>query len=150
MSPAEQGDIAGSSTSDARAPTGRRRLLHVGCGTQGKDALPPLDWETEWEELRVDIDPAVEPDIVASMTDLHMIADDSIDWVFSKHNLEHLEYHEVSVALGEFHRVLKPEGFLIIRCPDLQSVAERLLTTDLEEPLWRSTLSDGHKVEVSL
>lgn len=127
-----------------------KKLLHIGCGKQGVETLPPFDWAREWRQVRVDIDPAVGPDIVASMTEMPKIESDSIDVIFSKHNLEHLEFHEVALALGEFHRVLKPKGFLICRCLDLAGIAERLATVDLEQTLWVSTLDDGTKVEVAL
>jgi len=128
----------------------RKHLLHVGCGEQSKEVLPPLNWDEEWVEIRVDIDPSVSPDLVASMTDLSALPDQSVDFIFSKHNIEHLKYHDVPLALSEFHRVLKPEGLLIIRCPDIKAIAERLLTTDLEEILGAATLNDGRKVPIAL
>ncbi len=51
----------------------------------------------------------------------------------SSHNIEHLYSHEVPVALKEFLRVLKPEGFLVITCPDLQSVAKLIVEDKLTE-----------------
>jgi len=44
----------------------------------------------------------------------------------------------VPVALREFHRVLKPEGFVVLGCPDLQSVAEQVATGKLMEPAYQS------------
>ena len=58
--------------------------------------------------------------------------DGAFDAVWSSHNIEHLFDHEVIVALGEFHRVLKPDGFVAITCPDLQAVAELLLDRGLD------------------
>ncbi|MEQ8814522.1 MAG: methyltransferase domain-containing protein [Thalassobaculum sp.] len=113
-----------------------RTILHVGCGRQSHDALPPLNWENEWRQVRIDIDPAVEPDIVASIVDMAGIEDGSAECVFSKHNIEHLEAHEVPQCLAAFHRVLRPEGFLILRTPDLRSIARLLLKYDPEEPLY--------------
>jgi len=113
-----------------------RTILHVGCGRQSYDGLPPLDWENEWRQVRVDIDPSVEPDIVASIVDMAGIEDASAECVFSKHNIEHLEAHEVGQCLAAFHRVLKPEGFLILRTPDLRGIARLLLQYDPEEPLY--------------
>lgn len=56
------------------------------------------------------------------MTDMSQVQGASVDALFSSHNIEHLYPHEVPVALAEFRRVLKPGGFVVITCPDLQSV----------------------------
>ena len=99
-------------------------FLHVGCGYATKSQTTAGFNTDDWEELRFDIDPDVKPDIVGSMTDMSSVSDSFVDAIFSSHNIEHLFPHEVEVALKEFYRVLKPEGFLVITCPDLQSVAE--------------------------
>ncbi len=106
-----------------------RRVLHVGCGIA---QLPP--WFEGWSEVRVDIDLSVSPDIVASITCLHTIADATFDAIWSSHNLEHLEAHQVPAALREFRRVLGPGGFALIAVPDLQTVAELVARGQLEEP----------------
>jgi ubiquinone/menaquinone biosynthesis C-methylase UbiE len=76
----------------------------------------------EWSEIRLDIDPSVQPDVVGSMTDMSALSSGSVDAVFSSHNIEHLYPHEVPLALAEFLRVLSDDGFTVITCPDLQSV----------------------------
>lgn len=127
----------------------RKILLHVGCGRQSVETLPPWDFETTWEQVRVDIDPSVKPDIVASITDMGPVESESAHCVFSKHNIEHLEHHEVPQALAAFHRVLKPEGFLVLRCPDIQRVAELMATRGLEDTLYTASIY-GKKMDVSL
>jgi predicted SAM-dependent methyltransferase len=67
-----------------------KTFLHVGCGRQRKDATTQGFNTPEWNELRLDIDETVEPDIVGSMTDMSAVADGSVDAVFSSHNIEHL------------------------------------------------------------
>jgi predicted SAM-dependent methyltransferase len=42
----------------------------------------------------------------------------------------------VAIALAEFVRVLKPEGFLIVTCPDLQSVCALVAEDKLTEPAY--------------
>ena len=91
-----------------------------------------------WLELRLDIDEAVQPDILGSMTDMRAVKSESVDAVFSSHNIEHLYPHEVPQALAEFLRVLRPEGFAIITCPDLQSVAELIAKDKLAEEAYHS------------
>jgi SAM-dependent methyltransferase len=114
-------------------------VLHVGCGAPGKEKLPP-EFRAGWREIRLDIDPEVSPDFVASMTDMTVISDSAVDAVYSSHNLEHLYPHEVPVALREMRRVLKPEGFVMIRLPDLQEVARHVAEGKLEDPLYVSPM----------
>jgi SAM-dependent methyltransferase len=114
-------------------------FLHVGCGPARKDRTTRAFAGPDWREVRLDIDPSVQPDIVGSMTDMGGVASGSVDAVFSSHNLEHLYAHEVPVALAEFHRVLRPDGFLVVTCPDLQSVAALVAEDRLLEPVYMSS-----------
>jgi SAM-dependent methyltransferase len=114
-------------------------FLHVGCGAKPKDRTTPGFAEASWTEIRFDIDPAIKPDIVGDMKDMKGVPDESFDAVYSAHNLEHLFIHEVPVALKEFRRVLKPDGFVILTCPDLQSTAALIAEGKLMEPLGESS-----------
>lgn len=113
-------------------------FLHIGCGPQRKDQTTRGFNDPAWSEVRLDIDPGAEPDIVASMTDMAPVPSGSMDALFSSHNIEHLYPTEVVTALKEFARVLKPDGFAVITCPDLQAVAEVVARGDLLEPLYDS------------
>jgi len=64
------------------------------------------------------------------------VESESVDAVFSSHSIEHLYAHEVPRALSEFLRVLKPSGFLVITCPDLQSVCALIAEDKLLEPAY--------------
>ena len=113
-------------------------FLHVGCGQKYKDRTTAAFNTAAWRELRLDIDQRVYPDIVGTMTDMPGVPDVSVDAVFSSHNIEHLYPYEVPVALAEFRRVLKPEGFLVITCPDLQSVCALVAEDKLTEAAYQS------------
>jgi SAM-dependent methyltransferase len=114
-------------------------VLHVGAGHPKNGAPLPAGFRTpEWKELRLDIDPANVPDIVGSMLDMPAVADASVDAVYSSHNIEHVYAHEVSVMLKEFLRVLKPNGFFVVTCPDLQSVAQLIAEDKLTEAAYTS------------
>lgn len=113
-------------------------LLHVGCGPKRKDRTTPGFNQPQWRELRLDIDVSVKPDVVGTMTDMRAVADASVDAVFSSHNIEHLYPHEVPVALAEFKRVLRDDGFVVITCPDLQSVCALVAQDRLAEPAYVS------------
>ena len=114
------------------------QFLHVGCGPKRKERTTQGFNTPAWQEIRLDIDPAASPDILGSMTDLSAVPSSSMDAIFSSHNLEHLYPHEVPVCLSEFLRVLKPEGFLIATCPDLQSVCQLIANDQLTEAAYQS------------
>jgi hypothetical protein len=113
-----------------------KTFLHVGCGPKRKDRT--TSGFAVWNELRFDIDKSVQPDLVGTMTDMSAVSSESVDAVFSSHNIEHLYPHEVSVALSEFLRVLKPDGFAVITCPDLQAVCALVADDKLTEPAYTS------------
>lgn len=92
-----------------------RVVLIAGCGEEG-----PQWAEQGWSVVRLDIDPRTNPDIVGSMTALGDIG--PYDAVACNNALEHLYPHEVTKALREFNRVLKPGGHVVIQAPDLQDV----------------------------
>ena len=117
-----------------------RVFLHVGCGPTRKEHTTRAFAGSDWREVRLDIDPDVRPDIVGTMTDMSAVPSESVDALFSSHNIEHLYPHEVPTALGEFIRVLRPEGFLVLTCPDLQSVAALVAQDRLMEPAYLSQL----------
>jgi ubiquinone/menaquinone biosynthesis C-methylase UbiE len=72
------------------------------------------------------------------MLNMSPVQDKSVDAVFSSHNIEHLYPHEVPVALHEFHRVLKDDGFLLITCPDLQEVCRLIGEGKLTDSIYQS------------
>lgn len=115
-----------------------KTFLHVGCGPKKKDRTTRAFAQDDWHEVRLDIDPAARPDIVGTMLDMSAVASSSVDAVFSSHNIEHLYPHEVQTALNEFLRVLRPDGFLVITCPDLQSVAALIADDKLTETAYTS------------
>jgi SAM-dependent methyltransferase len=129
-------------TTDANTPpllsTAKKKVLHVGCGPYSISGLHETFQTDEWEEVRLDIDPNVKPDIISSITDMSPVSSQSVDAIWSSHNIEHIYPHEVPIALAEFYRVLKPGGFVLITLPDIQKVAEYVAQGNLEEPIYLS------------
>jgi len=122
-------------------PTSPQRVLHVGCGAAAPHKLPEIFFPAgAWAEVRLDIDPAVTPDIVASITDMSAVPDGSFDAIWSSHNLEHLPPHEVPLALAEFRRVLAPHGFAAMTMPDLQQIAALIAADRLTEAAYHSPM----------
>lgn len=113
-------------------------VLHVGCGSPEAGKLPEYFDPSLWQELRLDIDPQVKPDFVASTTDMRAVPSASVQALYSSHNVEHLFVSEVPKALAEFLRVLEPGGFALITLPDLRAAAERVLRDEHELPMYYS------------
>ncbi|MBV8778810.1 MAG: methyltransferase domain-containing protein [Alphaproteobacteria bacterium] len=123
---------------DNPTPNVRHKVvLNVGCGYRGRGPHAAFQGP-EWRELRLDIDPSVTPDIIASIADMRPVPSGSVDAVWSSHNLEHLYRHEVPVALGEFLRVLRRAGELLVTMPDLQTVAQLVVNDRLEDQAYVS------------
>lgn len=114
------------------------KILHVGCGG---GPLPP---QLVGDETRLDIDPAVQPDIVASMTDMGDIG--TYDLIFCSHTLEHLHPRDVGIALREFLRVLEPGGAAIVLVPDLEDTrpTDEVLFVSAAGPITGHQLFYGH------
>lgn len=117
---------------------GPKVLLHVGCGTAPAHRMPDVFKGSDWTEVRLDIDPGVNPDIVADVADMNVVRSGTVDAVWSSHNLEHLETHAVPAALQEMRRVLKPGGFLLLHMPDLMRLAELVVDGKLETVMYDS------------
>ena len=114
------------------------KFLHVGCGPKTKTSTTRGFNSPDWEEIRFDIDEKVSPDIIGTMTDMSSVEPGSVDAIYSSHNIEHLYPHEVGIALQEFHRVLNDDGFVMLTCPDLQSVCKLVAEDKLLEPAYTS------------
>ncbi len=127
-------DETGSSSAEGAS----RSVLHVGCGAPNPETLHRAFRGPEWREVRLDIDPGAAPDIVASIVDMPEVESGTYDALYSSHNIEHLFAHEVPTALSEFARVLKPDGFALITCPDLQSIATLVARDKLEDTAYVS------------
>jgi SAM-dependent methyltransferase len=115
-----------------------KKFLHVGCG-RAKKADTTAGFNTDaWQEIRFDIDPSCEPDIVGTIVNMSAVADKSVDAIYSSHNIEHVFAHEIGQVLSEFQRVLADDGFVVLTCPDLQSVCEVVAADKLLEPIYQS------------
>ncbi|HUD65083.1 MAG TPA: methyltransferase domain-containing protein [Candidatus Sulfotelmatobacter sp.] len=114
----------------------RRVFLNAGCGTSNGSRLPRFF--RGWRQIRVDVDPSLEPDLVASVADLSALPDGSVNAVWSAHCIEHLFAYEVPLALAEFRRVLSSQGFACIVVPDLQAIAHWIADDRLHETIYQS------------
>jgi SAM-dependent methyltransferase len=142
---------------DQETTASRKRILNAGAGHMSARGIAPVFRSSSWEEVRLDIDPSVNPNVLGSITDMKDFPKHCFDGVWSSHTLEHLFAHEVPLALCECKRVLKPDGFAIFMCPDLESVAEHLTKYGLDQiaytsaagPITALDMLYGHQASVS-
>jgi SAM-dependent methyltransferase len=130
------------------APPDKKLVLHVGCGPPDHVSMHEQFRTPEWHEVRLDIDPGVQPDVVASIIDMPEVPSESVDAVYSHHNIEHVFFHEVPLVLGEFFRVLRPGGEVLLATPDLQSVARAIARGELETTLYTAPVGDIAALDV--
>jgi hypothetical protein len=123
----------------------QKKVLHAGCGIYPiiKDFQGP-----EWKEIRLDNDPAVNPEIIAAITDLNMIGEAEFDAIWAPHTIVRIYPHEVLPALKEFYRILKNQGGLYMALPDLQSVAEYVHKGNFEGLLYNSAAGPISPIDV--
>ena len=90
--------------------------LHLGCGDQYFEGYVNIDFRKT---------PAT--DVVCGIKKLPY-PDGSADAIELYHVIEHLPRHDLPVALGEWNRVLRPGGKLIIECPDFDVAVKEYVT----------------------
>ena len=85
------------------------KKLHLGCGLQ---VFPG------WDNL--DIDPRKPGVIKQDLTKPLVYPDNSVDFIYNEHFIEHITDDQGTLFLNECFRVLKKGGYLRISCPDLE------------------------------
>lgn len=88
-----------------------RMKLHLGCGD---------NYIVGW----VNVDLAGEVDLHSDLRKPLPFLDQSVDFVFNEHLIEHLTYDDGLNLIKECFRVLKPEGVFRISTPDLDFLIE--------------------------
>jgi len=140
-----------SSSATPTAPqneTAIRRVLHVGSGPARIEKLHRVFRTEGWKQVRIDLDPKMAPDLVLDISDMAALQTDSFDAIWCSHCLEHLDEQKAERALGEFHRVLKPQGFALITSPDLTQVAELILEGREETVAYVSPAGDVRAIDM--
>lgn len=116
-----------------------KRVLNV--GGYSKDIPLPTVYEG-WKQVLLDIDPNCCPDIQCDARELNRLPASVFDSVYCSHNLEHYFQHDVPKVLAGFRHVLKDNGFLYVRVPDIGAVLRAMHDRGLEldEELYESPM----------
>ena len=104
--------------------TDKKIVLNIGCG---KTKLESQSGHfTDWKEIRVDAFENDSAHLITSIVDLNKVPNESVDAIWASHVVEHNYWHDLPKVFNNMLRVLKEDGFGIIRVPDLGSIAERI------------------------
>lgn len=106
-----------------------RRVLNV--GGNNKDIELP-DHYRGWEHVLLDIDPRGRPDVVCDARELFRLPASHYDSIYCSHNLEHYYRHDVLKVLTGFGHVLKRDGFIHIRVPDMGMLMQTVVQQNLD------------------
>ena len=99
--------------------------LDVGCGTDYKKGWINIDNNSDGNIEKLDLN-----------WDLRYplpFPEESVDFIFNEHFMEHLTVEEGIRANQDFLRILKKGGVLRVATPDLESVVDRYLHVPLSE-----------------
>ena len=108
----------------------KMKLLNV--GGNDRNIRLPEEFE-EFEHLLLDIDPAVNPDVLCDAREMtSKLGGNQFDVVYCSHNLEHYYEHDVNKVLTSFWHVLKDGGMLVARVPDMGAVMRAAVAQDLD------------------
>lgn len=97
----------------------KKTKLHIGCGKNYFDGWINIDNNSDNNIQKLDMN--------LDLRNPLPFRDDSVDYIFNEHFLEHLTVQDGLKALMEFRRVLKPGGVLRVAMPGLKEVVELYL-----------------------
>lgn len=99
--------------------------LNVGCGT---------DYKKGWINIDNNSDDNIEKlDLNWDLRNPLPYDDDSVDFIFNEHFIEHLTVEEGQAAIRDFMRVLKPGGIMRIATPDLEVTVDKYVNVPIEK-----------------
>jgi predicted SAM-dependent methyltransferase len=105
--------------------------LNVGCGSNKISGC-----------VNIDAEASCKPDVVADITKQPLPYESgTVDTVYFFHCIEHIPAAKHLQVLGEFWRVLKTEGRLVMAYPEFSKCAQNWLTNHKgQKAFWRATL----------
>lgn len=83
--------------------------------------------------LNVDIEPKENHVVYLDATTSFPIPDNSFDYVFTEHMIEHIAYEDADFMISECSRILKPGGKIRIATPDIMTLVKILQEHDSED-----------------
>lgn len=96
--------------------------LHLGCGDVYKKGWVNIDGVSYGDNVKIDL--------IYDLRNPLPFPDNSVDYIFNEHFLEHLSVEESRKSLKDFMRVLKPNGVMRIAMPDLDIIMKAYFNTE--------------------
>lgn len=104
--------------------TSKKVVINIGCGKTKLENQSK--YFSEYKEIRVDAFKNDTVDLISSIVDFEGIPNESADAIWASHVLEHNYWHDLPKIFNSMLRVLKPNGFAVIRVPDIGSIAHKI------------------------
>ncbi|MHA1279612.1 MAG: class I SAM-dependent methyltransferase [Candidatus Helarchaeota archaeon] len=101
--------------------------LHIGCGEVYFDGWVNIDKDSEKADKKHDARKRLP------------YKDNSVDFIYNEHFIEHITVEDAIKILIDFYRVLKPEGVLRIATPDLDYLIEKYISPSWKNQDWIET-----------
>lgn len=104
----------------------KKVMLNVGCGTDYKEGWINIDNNSDENIEKLDLN--------WDLRNPLPFKDNSVDFIFNEHLIEHLTVEEGQAAIKDMMRTLKPGGVLRIATPDLEECVKLYLNKN-----WKKT-----------
>jgi predicted SAM-dependent methyltransferase len=98
-----------------------KKKLNLGCNIDIRKGYLNVDILDELDDI----------DLLCDIRALSFIPKESAEEILAYDVLEHLPFSEAHVTLKDWIRILKPEGKIVVRVPDLRLIAAQLLNSSL-------------------
>lgn len=105
--------------------------LHVGCGTLYKNGWINIDNNSDNNIQKLDINHDLSKGLPFD--------DNSVDYIYNEHFIEHLSREDGLTFMKECFRVLKINGVIRIACPDLEQIIKSYIDNTWKNADWIKT-----------
>lgn len=121
-----------------RKQLAKKKKIHFGSGSDIKDGFINVDFNSR-------------ADIFLDVRNKLNIPDNTIEYIYSSHFIEHLEHDDLIAHLCECHRILKPRGVVRLGVPDFPNVFRKYCAQDKEFfEKHRNTLSEKFELPANM
>ena len=105
--------------------------LNIGCGEKKLEGC-----------INIDSEPSTTPDLLCDITKECLPYEPfTVDEIYCIHNIEHIPIIHWIRVFGEFHRVLKADGLLVLAYPEFEICVKHYLENHHgDKAFWRATL----------